>query len=89
MLARIACSSYGSAWSVTKVTPGSIVCSIKPWAANCHNCDLWRLLVWADGNDEHPDRDTDPTTKAGHYYCGYYPACEPDYHPYGGKWIGT
>ena len=88
-LAKQTCRSFGSNWSITRETPGSIVCSLVPWNENCYNCTKWRLVVWKDGADEYPNRYTDNTTIAGSYYCGYYPECEPDHHIFGGFWMNN
>ena len=81
------CKSYGDEWHIRVRNPGSIVCSTVLLEDNCRDCDVWRLLVWKDGVDEHWPDVKDNTTLSGHYYCGYYPKCEPDYHVHGGVWI--
>ena len=81
------CKSYGDEWHIRVRNPGSIVCSTVHLEDNCRDCDVWRLLVWKDGVDEHWPDVKDNTTLSGHYYCGYYPKCEPDYHVHGGVWI--
>ena len=81
------CKSYGDEWHIRVRNPGSIVCSTVHLEDNCRDCDVWRLLVWKDGVDEHWPDVKDNTTLSGHYYCGYYPKCEPDYHVHGGVWM--
>ena len=87
-LAKEACRNLGDDWKVTQINSGAIVCSKVQWLENCFDCDKWRLLVWVDGADEYSTKIVDNTTLAGNYYCGFYPNCQPETHPYGGRWLG-
>ena len=83
------CSTFGEGWKVTRKTMGAAVCTKGDTSPldNCHGCDSWRLLVWADGACDRllPKDCRFNTTKAGNYYCGYAP-CEDGDLSTGGAW---
>lgn len=101
--ARAACKQFGAAWSVDKVTDGSLVCTKDDtrWENNCDTCNTWRLIVWKDGGIEYTKGTSwynarakaskfHFTTKAGKYYAGHDPCVgRTDNFPLCGNWIGT
>ena len=91
--ARAACSSFGSTWSVNKVTPEAVICTkgSKTWAHNCDTCATWRAVVFANGGSEYPlnGRSFTPSTLSGKYYGAHSPCTDADNYPLCGEWGGN